>query len=223
MSKSLGLIILLSICNYSMAQFSQAGQKLVNGSVFFNSTNTTHSSLQGEVPQGSNVSLNLNAGKFNKTNVLTSIGVYYAHSTSKQVTPTNTSTNLINAVGLSYSKTYYKQLAKQLFIGIGGSIGSGYNSTIVKNDVATNGSKFKGYFVGLNVAPILNYQITKRFVISVGASNNFLGIAYNYGTFANLLNNQVDNKSTFNSFNFNSSLGGSALRDLGFGVSYLLK
>ena len=223
MRKSLGLIILLSICNYSMAQFSQAGQKLVNGSVFFNSSKSTQSPSQGETPRGSNVSLSLNAGKFKKANVLTSMGVNYGYSISKQVTPTNTSTNLINAVGLSYGKTYYKQLAKQLFVGIGGSIGAGYNSTIVKNDVFNNGSNFQGYFIGLDLSPILNYQITKRFVISAGFPSNFLGIAYRYGTVTYKQSNQVDNKSTFNSFNLNSNIGGSALRDLGFGFSYLLK
>lgn len=223
MNKTSTLIILILAHHVTQAQFSQAGQKLISGSVFFNSSKSTNSVSPGIFPTGYSTGLFLNVGKFTKTNVLTTLGINYTHGTSKQVTPINTSINPINGVGLSFGKTYYKHLAKQLFIGIGGSVGGGYNSTIIKNDQANNGSKSEGYFVGLNVAPILNYQITKRFVISVGPANNFLGVAYGYNSFTNLQNNQFENKSTNESFNFNSGLGGFSLKDLGFGFSYLIK
>lgn len=205
------------------AQYGTAGQKVIGGSLGFYSGKNIGNSYPDYSTNTNGFSLSANAGKFTKKNVLSSVAVSYGHSFVKHNEPTSFTEGSTNNVAASYSKTYFKEVAKKLFFGIGGSLGAGYytaKSSYLQNPTS---SKSEGYGVNLGIAPILAYQVSNRFVINCSPSTSFLTLNYSNSSTKYYPPNQLTTNSKSSSVSLNTGFFNSPLSNLTLGFSYLLK
>ena len=217
------LTIFIATGIIAKAQFLAPGQKVISGTFSIGNAKNLAKSGSTNKNISTNFSTGIKAGKFIKKNVLTSFALSHNYNSSKQISTTNTSKNIANGFSVSYGKTYFKGIAKKLYVGIGGSVGIGYNSSKQSNTQSLDIGKSEGYNIGFAVAPILSYQLTDRFLINCGPTADFFSINYNYAKTSYILNNQTISSGKSQSLNLNTGFFSSPLSNIGFGFSYLLK
>lgn len=216
-------IIMLAAGVAAHAQFTQPGQKVIGATIGFNSSNNQSYSLPDYDTKGRYFSGSVSAGKFKKKNVLNSVAVFYNNSSTKQTTPTNTSENNSNGVTLTFGKTYFKEVAKKLYVGLGGFIGLGYGSSIMKNTQNTSRGESDGYNIGFSIEPNMSYQLTDRFLLTLGPSANFLNLNYNYSKVSYTEAGQAGTSGKIQNIGLNTGFFNSPLSNITFGFRYLLK
>ena len=205
------------------AQFGTAGQKVIGGSLSFISGKNTDFSYPDYISKNTGFSATLSAGKFTKKNVLSSFALSYGHSFLKQNTPGNIIKSNTNFMGASYSKTFFKEVAKKLFFGIGGSVGAGYNTGEINYRQNAERRKSEGFGINIGIAPILAYQVSNRFVINCSPTASFLSLNYSSSktTYYRVNQNTTTDKSSF--VYLNTGFFNSPLSNISLGFSYLLK
>lgn len=205
------------------AQFTEPGQRIIGGTINFNTSNNANNYNPGYESKGNDFGLSIIAGKFVKKNVLSSVGLSFNNAISKRITPTDTTKNNIYAFSGSYSSTYFKEIAKRFYFGIRGSFGLSYSSYKISETQVSNRSKSDGYQASLGIAPVLSYQLTDRFVFNLSPSADFLNLNYNYSKIKYAQPNQPTQTGKSSSFNFSAGFFSAPLSNLSFGFSYLLK
>ena len=205
------------------AQFTQPGQRVIGGTISFNSGNNLGNNQPGFDSKGNNFSVGINAGKFKKKNVLTSVAVSYSHSLSKNISPINTTKNTYNAGYISFGKTYFKEIAKKLFVGLGGAVNLGYNEVVTENSPQINETNSRGYSVGIGIEPTLSYQLTERFLVNLGPSTDFLNLNYSNSKITYTQFGQPNSTGSSQSVNLNTGFFDSPLSNVSIGFNYLLK
>lgn len=205
------------------AQFGTAGQKVIGGSLSFYSGKNTGINYPDYISSSTGINVSATAGKFTKKNALSSFALSYGHSFLKQNAPANITKNNLNSISASYNKTYFKEVAKKLFFGIGGSVGAGYNAGKTTYTQNADRIKSEGYGINIGIAPILAYQVSNRFVINCSPSSSFLSLNYNNMNVKYYQANQITSTGKSSSVNFDTGFFGSPLNNLSLGFSYLLK
>ena len=220
--KSLLLLSFSFLINDAFAQFGAKGQKVLGGAVSFNTGQSTTSTSPSIKPTSNSLFASINFGKFTKQHTQKIISFSYAHGYVKNPSANNISRNFINSVFMSYGYTRYKELAKKLFFGIGGSAFIGYNNVKNYNTNLPEIAKSNGLSFGIYIVPSFTYQLTDRLVINFGSSTDFFNLNYNTSNVKIYSPTQPTIKSNNQNFNFNAGFG-SNLSNLSFGFSYLLK
>jgi len=215
--------IMLAACIAAKAQFTQPGQKVIGGSFGFNSGNNLSTGQPGYESKGDNFFVSANAGKFMKKNVLTSVAVSYSNNSAKHISPTNTSNNNSNSVNVSFGKTYFKEIAKKIYVGLGGFVSMGYGNSVIKNTQSTDRSESEGYNIGFSIEPNMSYQLTDRFLLTVAPSANFLNLNYSYSKISYTQAGQPGSTGKSQNVNLNTGFFGSPLSNITVGFRYLLK
>ncbi len=205
------------------AQFTQPGQKVIGGTIGFNSGDNKSFSMPDTESKGRYFSVSANAGKFKKKNVLTSLAVFYNNNSNRHITPANTNNFNSNAVFVNFGKTYYKEIAKKLYVGLGGFIGVGYSSSSTKNTQNTSVSELDGYNIGFSIEPNMSYQLTDRFLVRVGPSANFLNLNYSYSKVSYTQAGQASTSGKIQNIGLNTGFFDSPLSNITVGFRYLLK
>lgn len=205
------------------AQFGAAGQTVVGGSISFYSGKSTGPNYPDYVAKNTGFNVSATAGKFTKKNVLSSFALSYGHSFAKQNIPSDITKSNLNSINAVYSKTYFKEVAKKIFLGIGGSVSAGYNAAKITYTQNTDWGKSEGYSVRIGIAPILAYQFSNRVVINCSTSASFLSLNYSYAKTKYYQANQFISTGKSSSVNFDTGFFGSPFNNLSFGFSYLLK
>lgn len=223
MKYSLLLLLVVSTGFIAKAQFTEPNQKVLGGAFNFTNGSSNTTNLPGAEVKWTSFIISASFGKFFKKNWLSSFGIFYGHSYSKNITPANTSTNPVNNIGAFYRKTYFKAIAKKLYFGIGGSATILYGTAIVKETASTSNSKSQSFQTGVDLFPLLSYQLTERFVLNLSPSNYFLHVGYNYATIKNMPANQPATTDKSQSFIIDGAFWASPLANLSVGFSYLLK
>lgn len=218
----LALIFNLSMFN-AFAQFGAQGQKVLGGTLNFNAGNATNSLSPEAKSNFNNAGGSVNIGKFTKINTLRTFSVSYVHGYVKNQATNNSARNNSNSVFLSYGITKYKEVAKKLFLGIGGAAYTGYGR--VKNYSLTlpDRSESDGFSFGAYFFPVGSYQVSERWVVNVTGSSQFLNVGYGISTAKSYSPNQPTTKSQTQNFSLQAGLFGSELKNITFGFSYLLK
>ncbi len=204
------------------AQFTEKGQRVIGSSFTFYSASSKNIQLPNEENKGTNFSINANAGKFRKKNVLSRYGLSYSYSTSKNISSINTVSNRVHAVFADYGKTWFKNIGRNFYFGLGGSVGAGYSSSIIKNTNFTQAFDSKTYQANLNIYPVLAWQATKRFVLNCSPANNFLNLGVNYSKIKQTDGSVLLSSAESRSISLNTGFFGSPLANLSIGFSYLL-
>lgn len=217
------LLFILSKGFIAKSQFTELNQKIVGGGLSFNTSNNSNSNLPRNEVKGASFSTNVSFGKFVKQNWLSSYGMSYVNSNSKTITPTNTTTNPVNNFAVFYSRTYFKEVAKKLYFGIGSSATIVYGTATVKETANTFKSKSQTLLTGINLFPQLSYQLTKKFVLSLSPTNHFLYVGYNYATIKHISPNQPTTTGKSQSFSIDGGFWSAPFQNLSVGFSYLLK
>lgn len=223
MKYSLLLLFVLTTYSFAKAQFTEPNQKIVGGAFSLNAGNSTTTNSPGAELKSTSFVFSASYGKFVKKNWLSSFGIFYVHSNSKNISPTNSATNPVNNFSAFYSKTYFKSIAKKLYFGIGGSATIGYGTAIVKETASTSNSKSQSLQASVGLFPLLSYQLTERFVVNLSPANHFLFLGYSYNTIKNMPANQPATTGKSQSLNIDGGFWASPLSNLSVGFSYLLK
>ena len=220
-------ILLALIFNFFMftafAQFGVQGQKVLGGTLNFNTGNATTSLSPEAKSNFNNAGGSVNIGKFTKMNTLVTFSLSYVHGYVKNRTINNSARNNSNSVFLSYGLTKYKEVAKKLFLGIGGAAYTGYGRVKNYSLVLPERSESNGLSFGVYFFPVASYQVSNRLVVNVTGSSQFLNVGYGISTAKFYAPNQPTTKSQTQNFNLQAGLFGSELKNVTFGFSYLLK
>ncbi len=101
------------------AQFTEPGQVVLGGnfSVYSQKDSSYNSAY---LIKNASYSATVSAGKFVKKNVLSKFSIGIAGSNSKNIYSNFTGSTPSVSFNIGYSRTYYKQLVKSLYFGIGG-------------------------------------------------------------------------------------------------------
>lgn len=179
------LPIFLFLSSVANAQFTEPGQKLISGGIGLYQSKTSdefNSPYYGSTDNNS-YNINLAFGKFYHKNILTNLRLAYYHGNSSFINnPINPDRieNIQNIVGVSYGRTWYKTVAKKLYFGIGGDIGPSYGWSKRKQSLNGYYNKTEAFAIALQLFPLLDYQLSKRFVAGINPGNNFLALTYQY-------------------------------------------
>ncbi len=218
MQKNLFLLSLTILVSVSLsAQFGTLNQKIIGGN-FSASAGTSTGALLFNPPDRSNASVMFSYGKFTKKNVLSSVNLSYFFSNTEIQNGLNLSSNITNGFNLGYRQTYYKEIARKLFAGIGVGGNFGYSNNKQTNSGVNNNFNTNQYSVSIDLLPSLSYQITSRFMVNVNA-NNFAGINYSHSI--NYINTVNSGKNNF--ISMGAGFFSNPFNNLSFGFSYLLK
>ena len=216
MKKTLLATLLLGTGLIVKAQFTEPGQKVLGSSISINTSEDN--STVGALNKQTSFAINFIAGKFVKKNVLSSIKLSYQSQVYKAITATNTNKIALNSFAGSYSKTYYKEIAKKLYFGIGGNIVLSYS---YQNNMDMFKSKI--YQIGLGLYPTCSYQLTNRLMFNLSPSAGFFDLNYYYYTSKIISSGQTISPDHFSTVNLNTGFWNSPLSNILIGFSYLLK
>lgn len=206
----------------SKAQFGQQGQRLITAGLSAYQSKSTIDPNANTNSEG--VNLNFSLGKFTKQHVLTNFTVFGGFFNNKNESFTNYDRNKGYNVGGSFSKTYYKPIVKNLFVGLGGIAGVNYSSS--EYTLSTSGTPLtdiKRYGINLALVPSLSYQFSKRFVANLSPGNTFLQLSYMYTDAERKGTGITTVKSTQQDFNLGAGFWSAPLQNLSISFSYLLK
>lgn len=162
----------------SKAQFGEKGQRLISAGLGASYTGTTGS--PSNTNNVSRLNINFSLGKFSKQHVLTQFTVYGGLLDNELDDVSNYYTTKGHNVGAAFSKTYFKPIVKNLFVGLGGSVGVNYNKSKYTTTATATSDDTKRYGISLGLAPSLSYQFSKRFVANLSPGNSFLQLSYLY-------------------------------------------
>ncbi len=217
MQKNLLLLSLTILVSVSLsAQFGTANQKIIGGNFSASAGRSTGTFLLNS-PERSQASLGFSYGKFTKKNVLSSVNLSYFFSNIQSQNGITQNANNATGFNLGYRQTYYKEIARKVFagIGVGGNLGySNYKQT----NPGVNNTNTNQYSVSIDLLPSLSYQINSRFMVNVNASN-FAGINYSHSI--NYINSVNSGKDNF--ISLGAGFFSNPFNNLSFGFSYLLK
>ena len=217
------IFMLLFSATTTFGQFATKGQKVLGGTLSFN-TGKVSNDLNPEMkPYGYNIGGGFALGKFCRQNLLKTVSFYYGHGYGKIETSNNVSRSYSNSFYLAYGLTKYKKFANNLFFGLGGNVYSGFNISNYYNGAGPDKGESHTFNIGVSITPSLSYQLNNRFVVNLTANSQFLSINYFTGTSKYSSLNQPTKKGTFQSFNLDAGFFGSDLKNFTFGFNYLLK
>ena len=216
-------VILFFSVSISFAQFGIKGQKVVGGTLFFNTGRGSNSAGIEVLPEGYGFGGSISKGKFIKENLLETVLISYSHGYGKFQNSNNENRNYSNSIYVAYGFTKYKKIANSLFFGIGGNTFLSYNKGKYYNSTGPVTRELSMFSIGLYVFPTLSYQLSSRFVVNLTTSSQFLNLGYGMGNIKTYSSTQPTSKATYQSFNFIAGLFGSDLKNLNVGFNYLLK
>ncbi len=221
MKKTLLLTIyFFLICGLVNAQYGEANQQLISGtfnlSSFSSRTEPNFSSQQRSSSSGLGVGVGY--GKFIKKNVLTVFILDYSNNNTKNITNNQvTSNNVSNRFNIGYRQVHFKEIAKKLFLGISFGGDLSYDNSSMKNvPNPVNSNQFR---VGVDIKPVLSYQISNRFVINLQPSNSFASLSYSNRVLKD--NSGIISKN--NGVSFNAGIFTDPFSNMSFGINYLFK
>lgn len=207
----------------SQAQFTEQGQKVIGGTVNFNSSNYDNAINFNNDGKDNNFGASINAGKFVKKNVLSTVSLSFLSRNSRRANQTVfTKQNLFTLSG-SYNRTYFKEIAKKFYFGIGGYFGLSYNQNKLTDQPYLNLNSYKAYQASIGLLPVLDYQLTKRLVVGLSPNTNFLALNYIYYKTKYTPANQPEQTGKITSVNLDAGFFSSPLSNLSLNFTYLLK
>ena len=158
MKTLLALIFNCAVLN-SFAQFGTQGQKVIGGTLNFNSGNATNSLSPETKTNSYNIGGSVKIGRFTKQNTLNTFSIFYNHSYGRNTGVNNVNRNYTNAVFISYGVIKYKEIAKKLFFGIGGDGYAGYSNSKNYNSPSSQKGESDAITAGVYLFPIFSYQV----------------------------------------------------------------
>lgn len=205
----------------SKAQFGEKGQRLITAGLSANYSGT--SGAPSNTTNASGLNVNFSIGKFSKQHVLTQFTVYGGLADSETDDFSNYYTIKGHDAGAAFSKTYFKPIVKNLFVGLGGSVGVNYSNSKYTTTVTSANTDTKRYGISLGLIPSLSYQFSKRFVANLSPGNSFLQLNYLYTDIKRRVFPNTESKSKQQGFNLSAGFWSAPLQNLSISFSYLLK
>jgi hypothetical protein len=218
MKSKLLFVGLIALGLTSKAQFGEKGQRLISGT--FGISHQSNKNPSGEGAEVTSLNLTVSRGVFKKPNVLTNYSIYFNFNNSENKGGIGSFiTNSGYSGGLGYGQTWFKPLGKKLFFGVGANVSAGLHYTKQDGTSGTIKTSSSGFSVSANLAPVLSYQVSNRFVANISPNNNFLSLNYSYdkSKVGNVTNN------TNHRIGLNTGFWSSPLQNMSIGFSYLLK
>ena len=215
--------LVLSLACVGKAQFV-TGKKMLGGqfSISVNKNDFPSNSLN--VQSNTSFSTSLSLSRFTSPVLLNGVGCYYFLNSSSQRNngfPVTEQKEYSHSFGVFINSTRLQPLGKKLFLGLTGTLGTGFSFGKTYQSVNTDYSRSNGYDVYITGSLGILYQLNERFLLSATLSN-LLNLSYHYGKNTFYSGSQV-NKGTNSSINLSSGLSGFSLSNVSFGVRYLLK
>lgn len=213
------LLLIFSSIKVS-AQFTEPGQVVLGGN--FNVYSLKDSSYNsGYLIKNAAYSASVSAGKFVKKNVLSKFSVGISGSSGKNIYSNFTTSNPAVSFNVGYSRTYYKQLVKNLCFGIGGGININYGTSKSKQSNSNTEIKTNSYGANLGLQPEFAYQLSKRLVLNLGTVD-FLNLYYSHSETKNSSTPSATPRKA-QTFGLSAGFWSNPLSNFSFGFSYLLK
>ncbi len=208
--------------SYAQSPFGTKEQKVLSAyGRFYSEHDERISGANAQSQDFVTYGLDINAGKFYKKNVLSSIILGFSHNNTNREIAGNSFDEPRTFFNIGISQTYYTTLGKKFYFGIGGVLSGNYGKAEYTN--GTTGTGEIKYYVGnFSIVPSLAFQINKRFVANLSTGNNFVAVNY-VNSKRKETNAGVEDNSTNTNFGFNAGFNGSAFSNLNLGFSYLLK
>ena len=221
----IAIIVLLSISSGSLqAQqlFGAKGQKVLiaSGNLYSEKDELINANINQKLDLFT-YGLNLNYGKFYKKNVLSTANVGFARIMIERESLGVIIKEPRTFLNAGISQTYYTNLGKKFYFGIGGTL-SGFYGKQEYSDGGTLRGINKYYVGNFSIIPSLSYQLNKRFVSNLSTGNNFIGLNY-VNSKTTETSNMVDAKRSNTNFELTAGFTKSFLGNLNIGFSYLLK
>lgn len=220
--------ILFFVTLFSNAQLIEKNQKIVGGSLSFQTGTAEDTSTNSLKKQTNNFSILLSPsyGKAIKTNLVFGYSIAVGFNSSRSKDQLQLEKNKGYQTGASVFIEKFHALGKNFFISSKLSLGANYSSSDYKRFYqGTYQYKIKttGYGAALNFSPGLEYLFNKKLLVEFGL-NNFISLGYhqdkteNKGPFIQTTNSKHEQFSLSSQINYSQMLS-----NFMFGFRYILR